>query len=134
LRLRHDEEPPMSRNQIPYSRPRARIFVPPLAVSALLFLANSPGAAPPQNADPALAPWFQSLQQPGTGISCCSVSDCRPTEYRTTGDHYEALIENKWIAIPPEKVLQRTDNPVGRAVVCWRPSTGVMCFVRSTET
>jgi hypothetical protein len=31
-------------------------------------------------------------------------------------------------------VLQRTDNPVGRAVVCWTPERGVMCFVRGTET
>jgi hypothetical protein len=100
----------------------------------LLLLAAVSHAAPPENADPALAPWFQSLQQPGTGVSCCSISDCRPTDYRTSGDQYEALIEEKWIRIPPEKILQRSDNPVGRAIVCWRPSIGVMCFVRGTET
>jgi hypothetical protein len=93
---------------------------------ALVLLAAGARAAPPENADPALAPWFQSLAVPGTGISCCSIADCRPTDYRTVGDHYEALIENK--------VLQRTDNPVGRAVVCWTPERGVMCFVRGTET
>ena len=101
---------------------------------ALVLLATGARAAPPENADPALAPWFQSLAVPGTGISCCSIADCRPTDYRTVGDHYEALIENKWVAIPPRKVLQRTDNPVGRAVVCWTPERGVMCFVRGTET
>ncbi|MBV8652152.1 MAG: hypothetical protein JO255_11840 [Alphaproteobacteria bacterium] len=96
--------------------------------------ATSSRAAPPENADPALAPWFQSLQQPGSGRSCCSIADCRPTEYRTVGDHYEVLIENKWVFVPPDKVLQRTDNPLGRAVVCWRRSIGIMCFVRASET
>jgi hypothetical protein len=108
------------------------------AIGAVLGLAllfgSAAVAAPPENADPALAPWFQSLHQPGTGISCCSIADCRPTEYRTIGDHYEALIEDRWTAVPPDKVLDRTDNPVGRAILCWRPSLGIMCFVRGTET
>jgi hypothetical protein len=98
----------------------------------LLLIASAYGR-PPENADPALAPWFQSLSVPGTGISCCSIADCRPTEYRTVDEHYEALIEDRWIAIPPRKVLQRTDNPIGRAVVCWTPERGIMCFVRGTE-
>ena len=35
--------------------------------------------------------------------------------------------------MPPDKILQRTDNPTGRAVVCWTPQRGIMCFVRATE-
>src|SRR5258708_29474038 len=105
-----------------------------LLLLILLFLATGAGAAPPENADRALSPWFQSLAVPGTGISCCSIADCRPVDYRTVDDHYEALIEDKWVVIPPRKVLDRTDNPVGRAVVCWTPERGVMCFVRGTET
>jgi hypothetical protein len=101
--------------------------------AATLLLTASAYGRPPANADPALAPWFQSLSVPGTGISCCSITDCRPTEYRTVEDHYEALIEDKWVLIPPRKVLQRTDNPLGRAVVCWTPERGIMCFVRGTE-
>jgi hypothetical protein len=100
----------------------------------LVFLAARAEAAPPENADPALSPWFQSLAVPGTGISCCSIADCRPTDYRTVDDHYEALIEGNWTYIPPRKVLQRTDNPLGRAVVCWTKERGVMCFVRGSET
>jgi hypothetical protein len=113
-----------------------------VAAIAALFVWHSTHAQPPPNADPALSPWFQSLQQPGTGVSCCSISDCRPTEFRTQGDLYEVLIapgtfdvtDEKWLTVPPDKVLQRTDNPVGRAVVCWRPSRGIMCFIRGTET
>ena len=80
------------------------------------------------------APWFRSLVQPGTSISCCSVSDCRATEYRIEGDHYEALIGEAWFAVPADKILQRTDNPTGRAVVCWTPQRGILCFIRATES
>jgi hypothetical protein len=104
------------------------------ALVAALFLGASATAAPPQNADPALAPWFRSLLQPGTSISCCSLADCRPTEYRIKADHYEALVGSKWLAVPPDKILQRTDNPTGRAIVCWTPQRGIMCFVRATES
>jgi hypothetical protein len=98
------------------------------------FLAVFPAvAAPPENADPALAPWFQSLRQPETGMSCCDVADCRPTEYRTVGDAYEVWVDNRWMTVPPRRILQRADNPVGRAVVCWTPQRGIMCFVRGTE-
>lgn len=103
-------------------------------VSAILLLAFPAGADPPPNADPALAPWFRSLMQPGTGISCCSLSDCRTTDYRVQGDHYEALVGESWFPVPPDRILQRTDNPTGRAVVCWTPQRGIVCFVRATES
>jgi hypothetical protein len=108
--------------------------VKPLIVAAMLLLAMPAGADPPPNADPALAPWFRSLLQPGTSISCCSISDCRATEYRVEGDHYEVLIGETWLVVPPERILQRTDNPTGRAVVCWTPQRGIVCFVRATES
>ncbi|HEY3919095.1 MAG TPA: hypothetical protein VGL83_14985 [Stellaceae bacterium] len=111
----------------------ALIWPATLAVAALAC-ATFAKAEPPPNADPALAPWYQSLRQPDTGVSCCSIADCRATDYRTNGDHYEVLIDDKWTVVPKDKVLQRVDNPVGRAVVCWTPALGVMCFVRATET
>ena len=103
-------------------------------ITASLLAAFPASAAPPENADPALAPWFQSLRQPETGMSCCDIADCRPTEYRTVGDAYEVWIDNRWMTVPPRRILQRADNPVGRAVVCWTPQRGIMCFVRGTET
>jgi hypothetical protein len=87
-----------------------------------------------RRADPTLAPWFRSLLQPGTQISCCSLADCRETEYRTNADRYEALVGGNWVSVPPEKILQRTDNPTGHAIVCWTPQRGIMCFVRATES
>lgn len=91
-------------------------------------------AAPPPDADPSLAPWFQSLRQPGTGILCCSLSDCRATSSRTTPGGYEALIDNRWLPVPPNRVLEHTPNPTGRAIVCYLPGQGILCFVRPAET
>lgn len=104
-----------------------------LLVAAFAGIAGA-RAQPPENADPYFAPWFQSLRQPGTGISCCSIADCRQTEYRTGQDGYEALIGDQWIVVPREKVLDHTDNPTGRAVVCYLPGKGILCFVRPSET
>lgn len=105
------------------------------AVALVALFAKAPAhAAPPPDADPALSPWFQSLHQPGTGISCCSIADCRPTDYRMTGDHYEAMINGRWVVVPEDKILNRTDNPLGRAVVCWTPQLGILCFIRGAET
>lgn len=98
------------------------------------------GAAPP-NADPGLAPWFQSLQRPDDGGSCCDVADCRQVDYRTAGDHYEVWIDKKdfpvvesvWVPVPSDKILKRADNPTGRAIVCFTPAMGVMCFVKASQ-
>src|SRR5260370_21386495 len=68
-------------------------------ILAALLAASPVNAAPPENADPALAPWFQSLRQPETGMSCCDIADCRPTEYRTVGDQYEVWIEDQWLPV-----------------------------------
>ena len=103
-------------------------------------------AAPPENADPALAPWFKSLNRPwrpgsGAVILCCDVSDCRVTESREVGDHYEALIDQRfpgvsgwsWQPVAPHAVLHRKENPTGGAVACWHEGE-VLCFVRPEET
>jgi hypothetical protein len=105
-----------------------------LLLTAVLLFPTIAGAQPPADADPALGPWFRSLLVPGTSISCCSVTDCRATEYRIRADHYEALIGGSWQVVPADKILQRTDNPTGHAVVCWTPQRGILCFVRATES
>lgn len=108
--------------------------LPILAACLMLALAGAAIAAPPENADPALAPWYESLTQPETGLGCCSIADCREVESRLVGDHYEALIRDRWMIVPPERILEHTPNPTGRAVACWRPRQGIRCFVRATET
>jgi len=93
-------------------------------------------AAPPPGADPNsdMARWFQSLRQPGTGTSCCSLSDCRLTDYRAGMSGYEALVAGRWISVPQEKILRGITNPTGRAVVCARPEGTILCFVTPDET
>jgi hypothetical protein len=91
-------------------------------------------AAPPPDADPALAPWFNSLRQPWTNALCCSVADCRPVQSRLSDGHYEAFIEGEWRQVPDRLILNRSDNPTGRAVACWTPRVGILCFVRAPES
>src|SRR5260370_2902826 len=76
-------------------------------ITASLLAASPAPAAPPPNADPSLAPWFQSLRQPETGMSCCAIADCRPTEYRTVGVDYECWVANRWMPLPAPKLLRR---------------------------
>jgi hypothetical protein len=105
-----------------------------LAAALLCLLAAPAAAAPPEGADMRLAPWFRSLQQPKTGMSCCSIADCRPTDFRASGDHYEAFVNGEWTRVAEDKVVHQTENPTGRAVVCWTPVHGIMCFVPGPET
>lgn len=101
-----------------------------------LLLIGVAHAAPPENADPALAPWFQSLHS-RTGISCCSIADCRNLPTYTTGTGYEVLYQGQMVPIPPEAVSDRTDNPTGSPVTCVYPDvltngrTVILCFFRA---
>jgi hypothetical protein len=105
-----------------------------VASAAFLTIAAHAIAAPPENADQRLAPWYQGLKQPGSGVSCCSIADCRQVDYRVAGGHYEALIESRWTLVPDDKVLQHEWNPTGHAVVCYTPWQGILCFVSAAET
>lgn len=109
-----------------------------LIACVLLFLATGLGlapAAPPENADPALAPFFQSLKQPGSGASCCSIADCRPVDYRMAADGYEAKLDGNWVRVPDERVLHGQTNPTAHAIACRSPVNGsILCFVPASET
>jgi hypothetical protein len=110
----------------------------PIGLAVLAFAVDlSPGIAaaqPPDGADPSLRPWFESLKQPGTGVSCCSIADCRPVQYRLAPDGYEALIDMGWVHVPEDRVLHNKQNPLGRAVLCRSPASGaIFCFVPGPE-
>lgn len=113
-----------------------------LAASCLIFAYHQPlRAAPPPGADPNLAPWFQSLRQPQTNLSCCDRSDCRVVRYRIVDGHFQAFIGGEfarwqnppyaWVDVPEESVLHRHDNPTGEGVACWA-GTRIICFVEGT--
>ena len=104
-----------------------------MAWIALALLSGPVQAHPPQNADMSLAPWFHSLRQPGTGISCCSIADCRQTDFRIHGNDYQAKVDGQWKTVPKSTILDRVDNPTGRAVVCYTPYVGILCFIKGPE-
>ena len=101
------------------------------------------GAEPPDGADPALAPWFKSLRQPGTNQSCCDMTDCRMVQYRKAGDHFQAFIgddfprwsnvPHAWVDVPNANVLHRRDNPTGEGIACWFQGQ-VLCFIEGNGT
>jgi hypothetical protein len=112
-----------------------------IAVVVGLALSQAAVAAPPDSPDPALAPWFESLKQPGTGAPCCSVADCRTVEFRQDREGYEVLIDGRWkmsipfwLRVPSNRIIDRTDNPTNRGVVCFTPEAGILCFVRPAES
>ncbi len=98
-------------------------------------------AEPPPGADPNLAPWYQSLRQPQTNLSCCDRSDCRTVQYRVVEGHFQAFIGNEfarwqnppyaWVDVPENSVLHRHDNPTGEGVACWA-GMKIICFVEGT--
>ncbi len=105
------------------------------------FVAATAGqAAPPENADPALRDWYEHLREPRSGYPCCSLSDCRTTQARRGPKGWEVLVDQRfrastefWIPVPPEKTLD-IDNPTGRAVACYAPEAGLICFVPGPES
>jgi hypothetical protein len=105
---------------------------PIILASSLLLLTGVSRAAPPPNADPALAPWFESLQRPDVGGSCCSIADCRRVQSRTTAKGYEVLLDDAWVPVPPQRVVRGRDNPTGEAVSCMRGHV-IICFVPPPE-
>jgi hypothetical protein len=84
--------------------------------------------------------FYQKLKIPGTNTSCCNLADCRPTQIRTVGDHYEVMKDGRWIRVQPEKVVKIT-APDGGAHICAPESLGtrfdpdyVYCIVMPLET
>jgi hypothetical protein len=105
-----------------------------VAVVALLAAATA-RAAPPQDSDPTLNGWIESLKQPGTGVSCCSVADCGPVDYRLASEGYEALLDARWVRVPDGRILRGISNPMARGVLCRSPISGtILCFVPANET
>jgi hypothetical protein len=108
----------------------------------LSLLLSSALAAPPVGADPALAPFFQSLHQPLTGAMCCSVADCRNVEVRQGPNGLEAFIDRKtfgqaapdeWRAVPPEVVIRDMANQTGLPIACFYYGA-IRCFLPATAT
>lgn len=106
----------------------------------VLALSSVAQAAPPDNPNPALTPWYEGLREPRHGYSCCGAADCRPTQARRGPNGWEVLIDQRfrasrvfWIPVPADKILS-VDNPTGQAVACFAPEAGLICFVPAPES
>lgn len=108
-------------------------FVLAWMVIALSAVVLSSHAAPPPGSSGQYHDWYSKLLQPDTGMSCCSISDCRHEPWRQTSDGYDVFIDGEWVRIPDDKILKRTDNPTGEAVTCHAGKT-IFCFIRPVES
>jgi hypothetical protein len=105
------------------------------ALSFLLFGGFHAFASPPPNVDlnSPEAKWVQSLKS-DNGVYCCSLADCRKVEYRIMDDHYQVYVTERWVDVPPKKVLKR-ENPTGTAWLCYDQTSvplspdRIFCFV-----
>lgn len=88
--------------------------------------------APPPGADGSLSGWFQSLQDPNTGGSCCGEADCRHYPVAVSSAGYSVFFHDEWLKVPERAILQRSDNP-GDYVTCihdWDGVAQILCFIR----
>jgi hypothetical protein len=104
---------------------------------AVALLGAIAGAALAHQPEDPHADWFRSLTVPGSSEACCDERDCHVVEFRGTAKGYEVLHLGLWLPVPDGAVVQRKDNPTGKAVACIRAGDigwKVVCFVRSPET
>ena len=108
-----------------------------------ILVVVSAKSAPPENPDPALAPFYKSLMIPGAEhISCCSETDCRPVKTRMKDGKLQMFADstiykdgnNQWVDVPQNRILSPRENPTGEPVACWDNFNGVICFVHGSGT
>src|SRR3990167_131537 len=73
--------------------------------------------------------WFRSLKQPGSGTSCCDVSDCKRSDAEFRNGQWWAVVAGEWTPIPPDKELLDRQSIDGEAYVCASPKGLIYCFV-----
>jgi hypothetical protein len=96
---------------------------------------------PPEDAD-LHEKFYRTWRMSEHDWSCCDNGDCYPTEARIVGGAILAKRreDGKFIAVPPEKVDRKRDNPGGRNHICAPPPTAtyppdtVFCFMLGTGT
>jgi hypothetical protein len=69
--------------------------------------------------------------------SCCNLMDCRPTQSRMIGDHYEVKVDGEWVRVPSDKI-NNVVAPDRGAHVCAPRQTGshkgeLLCVILPPE-
>src|SRR5215467_4826279 len=80
---------------------------------------------------------FYSQLRRNDGGLCCNLMDCRPTQSRIVGDHYEVKVDGVWTPVPYDKI-NNVVAPDGGAHVCAPrqvgPNKGVIfCVILPSE-
>ena len=60
---------------------------------------------------------FYSKLAKDDGGSCCNFNDCRPTESRMIGNHYEVMVDGEWMIVPKD-TIRKVLAPDRGAHVC----------------
>lgn len=91
-----------------------------LVILSLAFTSASVAAPPPDMPpNPLMEAWFKALHQPSTHKPCCSISDCRFTDYRERDGSFEVTIDDWPYTVPDAVVLHDVTSPTAQAVVCY---------------
>jgi hypothetical protein len=48
--------------------------------------------------------FYSKLKRNDGQGSCCNLMDCRPTQSRMVGDHYEVKVDGAWTPVPYDKI------------------------------
>ncbi|SRR6266511_1866549 len=115
-----------------------------VSIALLLSLSLASSAAAAQEGQYGIdhAKWhedfYSKLVRKDTKTSCCNLNDCRPTQSRMIGDHYEVKVEGEWTPVP-KGAIQSIMAPDGGAHVCAPKQVGsnkgvIYCVVLPPET
>jgi hypothetical protein len=61
--------------------------------------------------------FYSTLKRNDGRGPCCSLIDCRPTQSRMIGDHYEVKVDGAWTPVPSDRI-NNVIAPDGGAHVC----------------
>ena len=66
--------------------------------------------------------FYSKLIRKDTKTSCCNLTDCVPTQSRTSGTSYEVMVDGEWTMVPQERHPERHRSGWRRACVLSRSS------------
>ncbi len=78
---------------------------------------------------PSKSEWYRSLRQPGTGASCCDVSDCAPAKATFRAGRWWVITGDRELIVPPDLILDREPYDGISAYACIVGGR-VYCFIR----
>src|SRR6516165_10199251 len=81
--------------------------------------------------------FYSKLKRNDGQGSCCNLMDCRPTQSRMVGDHYEVKVDGAWTRVPYDKI-NNVVAPDGGAHVCAPRQVGqnkgvIFCVILPSE-